>query len=363
MTDQLLARCGVCTDEVSRDLEEALRAARSWGMREVELLEFFGKPVAEASAADLDRIGGLLRDNGLSVSAIGSLFLKLVELGQVRRGEVGRAPGLRRRPRAAAGRDPGRPGARRADRAHLRVPARRRWSASAIRRRGCRGAARCRTRCSRRSSRGCGSRPGWRPTPGSMLGLENVRSCWANSGYNTGRIVDATDHPALQVMLGPRQRLRLGRPAVPGGLRGGQGQICHVHVKDARVVDPSTGPDRVAGGRPGRGRLGRPVRGPAARRLRGRPLRSRPTGTRRGRAARPTGSRTRGSRSRASRRPWRRRSRRSSGRARDRPPLPHLPARVPAAGQDTRARGSGRGSTGATTGRSTCRRRVTSTIR
>src|SRR5205823_2363605 len=35
---------------------------------------------------------------------------------------------------------------------------------------------------------------------GLVLGLENVRSCWANSGYNTGKILDAVDHPALQAM-------------------------------------------------------------------------------------------------------------------------------------------------------------------
>src|SRR5689334_13529809 len=171
-------------------------------MREVELLEFFGKPVTEASAADLDRIGGLLRDNGLSVSAIGSLFLKLVELGQVGRGEVGRAPAFV------------------ADLELLRAEIR---AARAL------GAPIVRTYAFRRDEmvgmgnpsprlphggtlpdemlekvvEGLRIAAGLAADAGLILGLENVRSCWANSGYNTGRIVDATDHPALQVMWDP----------------------------------------------------------------------------------------------------------------------------------------------------------------
>src|SRR5438477_78973 len=46
---------------------------------------------------------------------------------------------------------------------------------------------------------------------GLVLGLENVRSCWANSGYNTGKILDAVDHPALQAMWDP------GNDFVSGG--------------------------------------------------------------------------------------------------------------------------------------------------
>jgi sugar phosphate isomerase/epimerase len=238
--DQLLARCGVCTDEVSRDLEEALSSARTWGMREVEILEFFGKPVTEASGADLDRIRGLLEENGLSVSAIGSLFLKLVQLGQVRRGEVGRDPAfvedlavLRAEIRAAKA---------------LGAPIVRTY---AFRRDDMVGLGNPSPRLPRggplpdevleKVAEGLRIAAGIAADEGLILGLENVRSCWANSGRNTGRIIRATDHPALQAIWDPGNDYVSGGQPYPEGYEAVRGQICHVHVKDARVVDPATG--------------------------------------------------------------------------------------------------------------------------
>jgi sugar phosphate isomerase/epimerase len=240
VTDQLLTNCGVCTDEVSRDLEEALRAARSWGMRHVEILEFFGKPPTEATDADLDRIGGLLRDNGLSVSAIGSLFLKLVQLGHVRRGEVGRDPAfvqdlalLRAEIRAA--RALGAPivrtyAFRRDDMVGLGNPSPRLPQGGPLP-----------DEMLEKVAEGLRIAAGVAADEGLILGLENVRSCWANSGYNTGKILRATDRPALQAMWDPGNDFVSGGQPCPEGYEAVRGRICHVHVKDARVVDPTTG--------------------------------------------------------------------------------------------------------------------------
>jgi len=240
VTDRLLARCGVCTDEVSHDLGEALSSARSWGMREVEILELWGKPPTEASGADLDRARGLLAEHGLTVSAIGSLFLKLVQLGQVRAGEVGRDRAFVE------------------DLALLRAEIR---VARAL------GAPIVRTYAFRRDEMvGLGNPsprlPRGGPLPdemlekvaeglriaaaiaaddGLILGLENVRSCWANSGHNTGKVIRATDHPALQVIWDPGNDYVSGGQPYPEGYEAVRGQICHLHVKDARVVDPATG--------------------------------------------------------------------------------------------------------------------------
>lgn len=76
---------------------------------------------------------------------------------------------------------------------------------------------------------------------GLILGLENVRSCWANSGHNTGRIIRAVDHPALKAIWDPGNDYVSGGVPYPEGYEAVRPFICHVHVKDARVVDPPTG--------------------------------------------------------------------------------------------------------------------------
>jgi sugar phosphate isomerase/epimerase len=240
VTDQMLANCGVCADEVSRDLEEALRAARSWGMPHVEILEFFGKPPDQATDADLDRVRGLLEENGLRVSAIGSQFLKPITLGHVRPGEVARDAAfvadldlLRAEIRAA--RALGAPivrtyGFRRDDMVGLGNPSPRLPQGGPLP-----------DEMLEKVSEGLRIAAGIAADAGLILGIENVRSCWANSGYNTGKIIRATDHPALQTMWDPGNDFVSGGQPYPEGYEAVKGTICHVHVKDARVVDPATG--------------------------------------------------------------------------------------------------------------------------
>ena len=240
MTDRLLERCGVCTDEVSRELEEALSSARSWGMGEVEIQEFWGRPPTEASEADLDRARGLLGEHGLTVSAIGSQFLKPVMLGRVRPGQVGRDRAfvedlavLRAEIRVARA---------------LGAPIVRTY---AFRRDDMVGLGNPSPRLPRggplpdemleKVAEGLRIAAGIAADEGLILGLENVRSCWANSGHNTGRIIRAAGHPALQAIWDPGNDDVSGGQPYPEGYEAVRGQICHVHVKDARVVDPATG--------------------------------------------------------------------------------------------------------------------------
>ena len=51
----LLERFGVLTDEVHPDLETALQVIKDLGLRYVELLAFWGKPVVEMDAAEFCR--------------------------------------------------------------------------------------------------------------------------------------------------------------------------------------------------------------------------------------------------------------------------------------------------------------------
>ncbi|HEX5414497.1 MAG TPA: sugar phosphate isomerase/epimerase family protein [Chloroflexota bacterium] len=239
-SDPLLDRFGVCTDEVHPDLETALQATRAMGIHRIELLAFWDKPVVELDDEEIDRARGLIEHYEMQVSAIGSLFLKLVELGGVSRGAVEKDAAFRKDLEML--------------RASIRVAKRL-------------GAPIVRTYAFRRDEMiGLGNpsprlpRGGEIPDEmlekvveglriaareaadaGVILGLENVRSCWANTGHNAGRIIAATDHPALKAIWDPGNDYVSGGRPYPEGYEAVRGQIGLIHVKDARVVDHANG--------------------------------------------------------------------------------------------------------------------------
>lgn len=240
MSDRLLANVGVCTDEVHPDLETALRAAQAMGMRQVELLAFLGKPIVRMSDDELARARDLIQRHEMTVSAIASGFLKTVLLGDVARGQVARDPAftaeldvLRAQIRAA----------------HLLgAPIVRTY---AFRRDDMVGLGNPSPRLARggplpdemldKIAEGLRIAAEMTADAGLTLGLENVRSCWANSGYNAARILGAVDHPALRAIWDPGNDFVSGGVPYPDGYEAVKPYICHVHIKDARVVDATTG--------------------------------------------------------------------------------------------------------------------------
>lgn len=238
--DPLLGRFGVCTDEVHPDLATALDAALAMGMCEVELLAFWGKPLVQMDDVELDRARGLIDTRGMRVSAIASGFLKTVLLGDVPRGQVGRHPAfvaeldvLRAQIRAAK---------------LFGAPIVRTY---AFRRDQMIGLGNPSPRLARggplpdvmleKVLEGLRIAADMAGDAGLILGLENVRSCWANSGANTGRILRAANHPALKAIWDPGNDFVSGGVPYPEGYEAVKPYICHVHVKDARELDPATG--------------------------------------------------------------------------------------------------------------------------
>lgn len=69
-------KLAVFTDEVSQDLETALRLAVRYGLDGVELRTVWDKPVQHLAAADVARIRGLLEEHELAVAAIASPVFK-----------------------------------------------------------------------------------------------------------------------------------------------------------------------------------------------------------------------------------------------------------------------------------------------
>lgn len=228
----MLDQFGMIGDEVHADLATALDAIKGFGCRYVEIQDFDGKTAAEVTGADLDRVERLLGERQLTVSAIGSQFLKPVyvddaahfageldllvaEIKVARRlgAPIVRSYSFRRDDMVGLGNP--------SPRLPLGgpLPEERIEKIAAGMRRAAQIAA----------------------DAGLVLGLENVRSCWANSGHNTGLILDAVDHPALQAMWDPGNCFVSGGDPNAEGYQAVRGRICLVHVKDAHVVDAATG--------------------------------------------------------------------------------------------------------------------------
>lgn len=240
MGDPLLERFGVVADEVHADNDVALRAVRDMGMREVEIQTFWGRPVEEATADDLERTRALLDELGMRCSAIGSQLFKPVLLGGVRRGEVARDPRVLQdleilEAEIRAARALGAPivrtyAFRRDDMVGLGNPSPRLPQGGPLPDEMLEKVAEGLRLAAQRAA-----------DDGLILGLENVRSCWANSGVNTGKILRATDHPALQAIWDPGNDYVSGGEPYPEGYEAVRGRICHLHVKDGHVVDHATG--------------------------------------------------------------------------------------------------------------------------
>ncbi len=236
----LLPQFGICSDEISEDLETALRLIRELGLGWVELYHVWEKPLTELSPAEIDRARRLVDHYGLRVSSVGSLLLKPTLLGHVPAGRVADDPDFR------------------VELARLRASI---ANAHAF------GTRIVRTFSFRRDDMvGLGNpsprlpRGGPIPEPilekiaegmtvlcdeagaaGVTLALENVRSCWGNTGHNAARIIERVNSPVLRALWDPGNDYVAGGVPVPDGYAAVRETMVHIHVKDARVVDAATG--------------------------------------------------------------------------------------------------------------------------
>lgn len=88
---------------------------------------------------------------------------------------------------------------------------------------------------------------------GVVLAVENVRSCWANTGVNTAALVRAADHPAVRVCWDPANDYVAGGDPAGSGYAAVRGLVAAAHLKDAVVVDRAAG--RTAWAPVGRGEV------------------------------------------------------------------------------------------------------------
>lgn len=235
----------VVTDEIAQDPAVAIAAARAMGFTHLEFNQVGGSGMHELSDHAVAALERLAAGEGMRVIAVDPPSFKTVVLDEVPLDEVVRHPEVVE---------------------HLEQIRRSCRAARAL------GAGLVRVFSFRRSSMvGMGNpsprEPRGGPIPDHLLpkivaglraasaiadeyevtlGLENVRSCWGNTGHNAARILAAVDHPRLRAIWDPGNDYVSGGVPYPDGYRAVLPYIVHVHVKDAAVVDAATGLTRWA---------------------------------------------------------------------------------------------------------------------
>lgn len=241
-------RLGVITDEIDADLERALGVARELGLSEVELNGIWGHNIVQLSGGELDRVEILLQRAGVQVCAVGTMAFKAVEVDLALRPE--QHPGFAEHLEMV---ERGCDLARRFGAPYVRI--------FSFRKSGMEGLG----NPSPRLRRG-GPIPeevlGWiagalrraaeaAEQAGVELVVENVRSCWGNTCWNTARILEAAAHPRLKMVWDPGNDYVSGGDPFPEGYEAARPWMAHVHVKNAAVVDREIGLtrwERIGGG-------------------------------------------------------------------------------------------------------------------
>ncbi len=235
----LLFRFAVVTDEISDDLARAAAVARELGFDHVELNTLWSKNVVELSADEVDSARQVLADHGLSVAVLGTPCFKTVELDEAEPHQLGGFVPFRtqleivRRAIALAH--------------EFACPFVRVFS---FRKTGMVGLGNPSPRLPMggeipadeldkiaESLRWAGDLA---MNSSVTLVVENVRSCWGNTGVNVARIVEATGHPRVRTLWDPGNDFVAGGTGLKG-YHAARSRLVHVHVKDARVVEPGIG--------------------------------------------------------------------------------------------------------------------------
>jgi L-ribulose-5-phosphate 3-epimerase len=230
---------GVITDEIDADLERALRVAGELGIRRVELNSLWGGNVIDLSAAEVERARGMIADAGASVVAVDPPAFKACVVDDLPIGGVAHS---------AVFQDHLDMVRRGAERAHqfgaglVRV--------FSFRRRGITGLGNPSPRLPsggplpeevlERIAEGLGIACQAAEAEAVTLGLENVRSCWGNSGENAARILARVNSPRLRAIWDPANAFVSGEDPL-AGYEAVRPFLAHVHAKDAVVRDQKSG--------------------------------------------------------------------------------------------------------------------------
>ena len=213
------------TDEFSPDLETALNAMKEVGMTGAELRMVSGKNIVDLTDEELDRTIAMVREAGLEIVSIASPLLKCElpdapEIDARFQQDRFAAPyGYEDQPRLTAR---SLEIARRTGARILRVFSY--WRT--VRPEACFDrVVEALRRLAEEAAR-----------HGVIVGLENEHACNIATGAETARLLEALEHPGLQVVWDPANALVSGETPYPGGYEKLPAhRIGHVHAKDCRM--------------------------------------------------------------------------------------------------------------------------------
>ena len=225
-------------NEVSDDLDMSMSFAVTHGMSALELDTAWGVPIETADADARARVRDALRKAGLEATMVLSPAFKALRLADADPDRLASLPGWRE---------------------HLDLLTAAMDFAAAI------GCPRVRLFTGRRDVGGDNPSPrlpdggglsaerldairavlldaaGRAEDLGLTLCVENVRSCFGNTGPNTAAILAAVDHASVRAIWDPANDFVSGGEGFRAGYDAVKPWMVHVHAKDATVVDPATG--------------------------------------------------------------------------------------------------------------------------
>jgi L-ribulose-5-phosphate 3-epimerase len=231
---------GVITDEIHRDASISIPMAAEMGFKYVDFNDVGERNVWELSDSEAEELTALVRDHGLATFALCPPAFKVVLLDEVSVGSVAKDPAFQE---------------------HMNILRRTFELAPTF------GVSMIRMFSFRQSDMKAMGNPsprlpqggeipadifdkvveglqiaaGEAEAAGMTLLLENVRSCWGNSGGNLARIVTAVNHTSLRTIWDPANCYVSGGCPFPDGYEAVKSQIGEIHVKDAVVKEQESG--------------------------------------------------------------------------------------------------------------------------
>lgn len=204
------------TDEIALDFEEAVAACVANGVRQVQVRNVGGKNVVYLPEAEVAHIAAVARTYGVRIAGIGSPFGKCA---LDRDAWAAHAPLFERLVRLAD----------LFDTRLVRV-----FACYAGERRGPDGASLALADVLPEVADRLAGPVARAEREGLILGLENEYTTLAGSCRETRSVIDAVGSQALRFCWDVASGWYTGEPVLPDGYEAVRGQVCDVHVRDAR---------------------------------------------------------------------------------------------------------------------------------
>ena len=221
-------KLGIITDEITSDLEEALKFSSSFGLHYCELREFWGKTFMNWPQEDLDRAKKLLAQYNIQVSDIGSPIFKWDLPGMPGKNENERATSKGTYSEADSDKmlEQSFKIAHHFDSRKVRIFSY--WRVE--------DPEKVFTRVSERLAKAAKLAA----KNDIILVLENEYSCNVGTGKELGKVIKHVNSPSLRGLWDPGNAAFLGETPFPDGYEACKGTFAHMHVKDA-ATNPNTG--------------------------------------------------------------------------------------------------------------------------